>query len=158
LFDGHPVGDTLHGLLSGDHAVNCAWDTPGGQHRHGPTTPSTSSTPHPDPFMIPVVREALSSPIANHRHPLASGTLSRQPFHVCPIGLASFTGKWDKYDHSRRESASWSRTRPRHTAPWRRFRSYVSHSKLKKNQALALYDWPLNYFKRSIILSPLESL
>jgi hypothetical protein len=58
--------------------------------------------------MFTVVRESPPSPVTDHRHLLASGTLARQPFAVLLGGVAFFDGTWDNNDHSRREGASWS--------------------------------------------------
>lgn len=133
IFGGRPISQSLQGLLPGQQAVNGARHTFRRKNCMGAPALFASSTSDQEPAMRQVMGLSPTAAVADHRFLLTNRTTPGQPIHVYGAGVASLVGKWDKYDHSRRESASWSRTRPRHTAPWRRFRSYVSHSKLKRN-------------------------
>src|ERR1051325_4831847 len=128
VFHSRPLHDPLDGLLPGSPAIASAGYTATRKHGHTAATPFTSSPPHSDVGITPVVRRALSTAVADHGHLPATGTPARKPLVLLPSGIASSAGTWDKYDHTRCEGASWSRTRPRHTSPRRRFRSYVSDS------------------------------
>ncbi len=86
--------------------------------------------------MIPVLRRAQSSPVADNRHPTAGGTLSRQPFVLLPPGVAFQARTWDNNDHSWREGEA-GRIAAKHTLSTPRLRSYVSESKLEKNHSPA---------------------
>jgi hypothetical protein len=107
LFDGRPVRDPLHGFLPGHQAIQGSRYATGGQHRQGTATAFAFSATHPDLVMIPVMYEAASSPVTDHRHLLASWTLAGQPIAILLLGVAFVAGTWDNNDHSRREGASW---------------------------------------------------
>jgi hypothetical protein len=80
LFEAPSVREPLHGCLAGRQTIRGTRNAPGRQHREGTLAPVTFSAPDPDPVMFTVVRGSPSSPVTDHRHLPASGTLARQPF------------------------------------------------------------------------------
>ena len=71
-------GDALTGLLPAAKAVVTGWRQPIGQGSEGLSARSTDSTPHPDAFVLVVVRITEPSSVANDRVLPADGASPRQ--------------------------------------------------------------------------------